>query len=29
MQGVKVWVVSLDKNMKPDASEDVVKYVGR
>lgn len=28
MQDVKVWVVSLDKNRKPDVSEDVVKYVG-
>ena len=28
MQGVKVLVVSLDKNRKPDVSEDVVKYVG-
>ena len=28
MQGVKVRVVPLGKNGKPDASEDVVKYVG-
>lgn len=28
MQGVKVWVVSLDKNGKPDAPEDAVKFGG-